>query len=162
MRIQIEGGHYSKADTINFSHFVTMFIISGRGKKMDSVDIPSTVRGHHIYKNVWMPRIGEELAVIVEENNEYDRHAVAVTKNDSIVGHVPRELATTLYFFLKRRGSRAMCVITGHRKYGIGLEVPCVYKVEGPTKVVKKLRKLINSRDHKSSATEVTVVTKTK
>ena len=87
---------------------------------MDSLEIPSTVRGHHIYKTIWTPRIGEELAVIMEENNNHDRH---VTRNDDIVGHLPRELATTLYIFLKCCGSQAMCVITDRRKYGVGLYI---------------------------------------
>ena len=66
---------------------------------MDSLEISSTVRGHPVYKVLWTPIICEELAVIVEENNSHDRHAVTVTKNEDIVGHVPRELAKTLNFF---------------------------------------------------------------
>ena len=38
------------------------------------MEIQSTVRGHHIYKDIWTPVIGEELTVIPEENNEHDPH----------------------------------------------------------------------------------------
>lgn len=110
---------------------------------MDSSEISSTVRGHHVYKVLWTPIIGEELGVSAEERNDHDRHAVAVTKNEDIVGHVPCELDKTLDFYLKRPGTQATCVITGHRKYDVGLVVPCIYKVEGPIKLVKKLSKLL-------------------
>ena len=41
----------------------------------------------------WSPSIGEELCCEVEEDNTFDRYAVAVTKDGRVVGHVPRELA---------------------------------------------------------------------
>ena len=52
----------------------------------------SVVRGHHIYKTVWTPVIGEELPVEREEDNQHDQHAVAVVKNGDIVGHMPRSI----------------------------------------------------------------------
>ena len=52
----------------------------------------SVVRGHHIYKTVWTPVIGEELPVEREEDNQHDQHAVAVVKNGDIVGHIPRSI----------------------------------------------------------------------
>ena len=54
---------------------------------------PSVVRGHHIYKRIWTPDIGELLNVITEDSNEHDAHAVAVLKSDHIVGHVPRSIS---------------------------------------------------------------------
>ena len=56
-----------------------------------SFRIESTVRGHHVYKSLWTPVIGEELRVQIEDN-PFDNFAVAIWK-DVIVGHVPRELA---------------------------------------------------------------------
>ena len=92
------------------------------------MEIQSTVRGHHIYKAIWTPVIGEELTVIPEEANDHDPHAIAVLKDEVIVGHVPRELSRILFFFLRRLRSSIVCEITGRRKHGLGLEVPCVYK----------------------------------
>ena len=111
------------------------------------MEIQSIVRGHHIYKVVWTPVIGEELTVIPEENNDHDRHAIAVMKDGEVVGHVPRELSKILYFFLRRSGSRVSCVITGRRKYGVGLEVPCIYKINGQSKCIEKLKRLLTTVD---------------
>ena len=62
----------------------------------------SVVRGHHIYKTVWTPVIGEELPVEREEDNQHDQHAVAVVKNGDIVGHMPRSISRVSCFFLER------------------------------------------------------------
>ena len=43
-----------------------------------SFTVSSVVRGHHIYKAIWTPFVGEELVVKTEDENEFDRHAVAV------------------------------------------------------------------------------------
>ncbi len=109
------------------------------------MEVQSTVRGHHVYKATWTPVIGEELTVTPEESNNHDHHAIAVMKDDEIVGHVPRELSRILYFFLRRSGSRVSCEITGRRKFGVGLEVPCVYKINGPSKCIEKLKRLLNT-----------------
>ena len=52
------------------------------------MDVQSIVRGHHVYKLVWTPVTGEELTVLPEENNIDDSHAVAVIKEEEIVGHI--------------------------------------------------------------------------
>ena len=53
----------------------------------------SVVRGHHIYKRVCTPAIGEKLAIMAEDDNSSDARAVAVCKNGDVVGHLPRESA---------------------------------------------------------------------
>ena len=40
--------------------------------------INSVVRGHHVYKSTWTPKIAEVLAVRVEDKNVHDCFAVAV------------------------------------------------------------------------------------
>ena len=60
----------------------------------------SVVRGHHIYKSVWTPMLGERLSVRPETGNNHDKHAVSVVKRGGIVGHVPRELSRTVWHFL--------------------------------------------------------------
>ena len=66
--------------------------------------LDSVIRGHHIYKSLWTPFIGETLELKCEEpENVHDRYSVCVMKNgDFIVGHVPRELSKTVWYFLKR------------------------------------------------------------
>ena len=51
--------------------------------------LDSTVRGHHVYKTVWTPFLGEILTAIPESENNHDRHAVCVKKGREIVGRVP-------------------------------------------------------------------------
>ena len=41
--------------------------------------INSVVRGHYIYKDIWMPEIREELMCQKEVGNIHDLHAVAVS-----------------------------------------------------------------------------------
>ena len=48
-----------------------------------SLRIESSVWGHHIYKEVWTPSIGEELQTAQEPENGHDPYAVAVLKEES-------------------------------------------------------------------------------
>ena len=93
--------------------------------------------------------MGEELNVQIEDSNIFDEFAVAVFK-DGVVGHVPRELARTCWYFLKKRHSRMSCKITGHRRLseikGKGLVVPCVYFFLGKTKHIDKLIVLLTQK----------------
>ena len=36
------------------------------------------IRGHHIYKAVWTPVIGEQLVLKVEEDNEHNEYTIAM------------------------------------------------------------------------------------
>jgi len=58
------------------------------------------------------------------------------------VGHVPREISRKFWHFL-RHGGRSTCEITGRRKCGNGLEVPCVYRFVGKRKLIEKLEDLL-------------------
>ena len=64
------------------------------------------IRAYHVSKKFWTPYIGEELPLGCEEENIYDKHAVAVCKADGVVvGHAPREIdvACLLAFPATRR-----------------------------------------------------------
>lgn len=102
----------------------------------------SVVRGHHLYKTVWTPVIGELLPLRAEDDNEHDDHAVAVVKAGDVVGHVPRAISTVAWLFLKR-GGNTTCRITEKRKVGVGLEVLCVYTFSGSIKALNKLSRLL-------------------
>lgn len=99
----------------------------------------SVIRGHHVYKSIWTPVIGETLHVRIEENNEYDRFAVSVLREDEIVGHIPQEISRLFSSFLNRGGA-VTAEVTGKRIHGKGLEVPCLYNLTGNKKLVRKLR----------------------
>ena len=79
-----------------------------------------------MYKVIWIPEVGEVLQLRTEDGNEHDEHGVAVIKDGLIVGQVPRSMPRVCWYFL-RRGIEMSCHITGHRKFGNGLEVPCIY-----------------------------------
>ena len=81
----------------------------------------------------------------MEDGNAEDRHAVAILKGGTVVGHVPRNFSRTFYFFLGHGGS-IECKITGHRKFGLGLEVLCTYTLSGKPKYIKRLIKLLTPK----------------
>ena len=88
----------------------------------------SHVRGYHVYKVVWKPRIGEKLQLDQELGNEADKFAMKVVKNNEIVGNLPREYSWTLRYFIARGGK--ICVkVTGCRHHCKqlceGMEIPC-------------------------------------
>ena len=68
--------------------------------------LKSSVRGHHVYKRVWSPCVGESLETFCEEDNERDKHAVAVHLSNcsTVAGHIPREITRTCHFFIKNKG----------------------------------------------------------
>ena len=65
----------------------------------------SVVRGHHVYKAVWTPVIGELQPLRVEDDNEHDDHAVTVVKGGDVVGYVLRAISRVAWFFLKSGGN---------------------------------------------------------
>ncbi len=85
--------------------------------------------------------MGEELTVRIDDNNEHDQYAVDVVKDDVVVGHVPQEVTRVSYYFI-RHGGQMKCQITGRRKLGKGLVVPCIYCYSGPSRILKKLKTL--------------------
>ena len=62
-----------------------------------------------------MPRTGEELLVEKQPGNSQDRHVVALVKDRIFLGHFPRELSSTFWYFLSHEGSshrdRRYCIV---------------------------------------------------
>ena len=112
------------------------FIQSNRQEKTiiaESFSIESTVHGHHVYKESWSSSIGEELTLSAqpESDNVFDKFAVAVLRDNIIVGHIQWEISRLCWYFLQKRQSSIVCRITDHRRLsdveGNGLVVPCIY-----------------------------------
>ena len=103
------------------------------------------IRGHHVYKNIWTPFIGEVLHVEQEAHNDEDCFAVAIIKTGKIVGHVPREISCLVWYFIEHDGT-VSSEVTGHRRWGIGLVVPCRYTFCAKKKLIGKLRKKLEKR----------------
>ena len=73
--------------------------------------------------------VGEHLICERESLNPSDRYAVAVMKDDVIIGHLPRVLSLLRSLFIARGGTIS-CIVNGARRYLAdlvqgGLEVPC-------------------------------------
>ena len=54
-------------------------------------EFTSYVVGYHIYKDRWAPVTGEMLKAVVEPKNKGYKFAVAIMKNDCLVGHLTKE-----------------------------------------------------------------------
>ena len=70
----------------------------------------TALRGFHVYYNTvnWKPFVGQKVTFICERNNPHDNFAVCGKTIlpgklvNSVVGHVPREIARHIWFALQR------------------------------------------------------------
>ena len=109
---------------------------------METIEVDSCLRGHHVYHRIWTPTLGEELRCVIVDSSDKDPYAVAVMKMDDVVGHVPRRISASCSPYLCR-GGIINCVITASRHFSAdtsqaGLEVLCTMKLKGDPKDVKK------------------------
>ena len=120
----------------------------------------SFVRGHHVYQSSWTPArvknllltpvTGEVLVVKKELGNEHDQYAVAVIRDGDVVGHVPQVISRVIFYFLGYDGNVGFCEVTGprlNRAVGLGVEVPCLYKFYGRQSHVRRLERLLESKN---------------
>ena len=103
----------------------------------------SCIRGYHVYKDDWIPVIGEELECARELDNRRDRYAVKAMKDGTTVGHLPAKISIPSSLFL-RSGGRITCTVTGRRKYSNdleqgGLEIPCRVTFSGQRNNIRRL-----------------------
>ena len=104
----------------------------------------SVIRGHHVYKIVWSPVLGEVLETRPESGNEHDRYAIGIVECGEIVGHVP-QVSRTFYYFIQHNGT-ITAEVTGHRKLGKGLEVPCNYILTGRYRHIEQAKKTFKKK----------------
>ena len=120
---------------------------------LQCLEIQSFARGYHAYMDIWTPVIGQTLLLKREPTNPKDKNAVALYEDDSIIGHVPYNLAPYnlapyLSRFLARDVNKAFAEVTGekvNRRAGYGLEIPCVYRLYGPKAYVDKMKVITDS-----------------
>ena len=101
-------------------------------------------RGFHVYQEIWTPVIGECLECRHEPRNVEDKNAIAVIKDETVIGHVPRCFSLWMKMILGLPKSNISCKITGNRVNrgaGNGLEIPCEYSAEGDRRTVNWLEK---------------------
>ena len=121
------------------------------GEIISCHEIHSYIRGYHVYKDNWIPAIGQVLLLKREPENAHNRNSVSVTTScGEIVGHVPYNLAPILSQFLRRdinKGSTEMSGERINRGGGYGLEIPRLY---GPQHFIECLGALIKELWEKS------------
>ena len=103
------------------------------------------IRGYHVYKDTWTPKVNETLDIKHEPGNICDKHAMAVLKNGTIIGHAPQEYSRVMHFFITRGGT-ITATVTGeklNRGQGLGLEVPALYTFRGNEKDTNTLKNLL-------------------
>lgn len=94
------------------------------------------IHGHHVYKTIWIPAIGEFLQVGEEPTNVSDRRAVALlTSLEIVVGHVPK-----IFWLFINHGATIRSEVSVPKKCGKGLEVSFQYKLLEPETLVRNAK----------------------
>ena len=113
-----------------------------------STDIISNIKGYHVYKSVSTPTLQEQVYGEIEPRKPVDKYAVAVKKDEKVVGHLPLgengKFAKTIFYFL-RADPYGKCKITVTGKTvnlgdGDGMQVPCILHLSGQKSMVKILK----------------------
>ena len=114
-----------------------------------TLDLKTFIKGHHVYKDIWTPKQGEQLDVLMVPDNRMDKFAVCVKINEKIAGHLMKgtsgRFAKTVSYFLHNDAySSAWAKVTGKRCNlgdGEGMQVPCKLSLSGEPKFVSLFRK---------------------
>ena len=112
----------------------------------------SMIKGYYAYMNDWTPVLGESLQTRPEPENEIDKYAVAVTKDEKVIGHLKKgktgRYAKTIFYFLRANPTNiANITVTGKRvNLGDreGLQIPCTISFQGEEKYIQILKKQLN------------------
>ena len=102
---------------------------------------------HYAYKDSWTPVLGETLLVLRETTNPKDENAVGVLIEETIVRHVPYDIAPSMSRFLKRDVNMAIAKVTGgkiNRGAGYGLEIPVYIRLMDP-EYINRIKEIIDS-----------------
>ena len=70
-------------------------------------DLESVVREHHVYQSLWTSNVGENLFTAPDKMEElsYNEFAICIYKDKNcslLVGHLPIEISSLSYHFLKK------------------------------------------------------------
>ena len=116
-------------------HVHIYMLVRNSWRMMTYFTIEVTIRGCHIYKDVWDSSFGEQMFGEIEENNRYDSYVVVVVKTETVIGNVTQNMSLIYNMFLCWSGSFICCKVTGERLYYCnqqqgGVEIPsnCYFK----------------------------------
>ena len=107
--------------------------------------------GYHACMNIWIPLTGDESLICrKEKRNEYDSHAVAITRNNIVVGHVPQNICDHFWKFLFLPKTSIRAGVLGkrvNRGAGYGLEIPVCFIFQGHVKGIAWVKKKIEDAE---------------
>ena len=136
---------------INFRGWVHPWNFFNRSKVliMETYTRECCVRGYHVYWRIWSSAVGEVFHCEREPTNSQDRYAVAVKKDETVIGHLPQKVSRVCSLFL-RRGGTVYCRVSGSRRYSSdlpqgGLEIPCEVIFTAKAGEIKKLKRSLKS-----------------
>ena len=73
---------------------------------------------------------------------------MAIYKEGDVVGHVPYNISSLMSNFLKRECNKGFVEVTGslvNRGAGYGVEVPCIYRLNGPQAYIERIQEVVQS-----------------
>ena len=97
---------------------------------------------------MWTPTLQEQVYGEIEPHNPVDKYAVAVKKDEKVIGHLPLgengKFARTIFYF-PRSDPYAKCNITVVGKAvnlgdGDGMQVPCILHLSRQKSMVEILK----------------------
>ena len=115
-------------------------------------ETPSYVKGYREYRKIWTPFLQEELCGEMEPANPADKYAVAVKKNNVVVGHLPLgcsgKFAKTIFYFLRADEWSECKVIVTEKPVNCrdrdGMQVPCLLKSHGQKSLIGILKQQLD------------------
>ena len=115
-------------------------------------ETPSYIEGYHEYQKIWTSFLQEELCGEMEPANQVAKYAVAVKKNNVVVGHLPLgccgKFAKTIFYFLRAdEWSECKVIVTGKPVNcgdGDGMQVPCLLKFHGQKSLIGILKQQLD------------------
>ena len=104
----------------------------------------SVIRGHHIYKSVWTPTLGEKLNCREDDRKEakqHDEYAIGTYleayTGSELVGYVPMELSYLIYTFLRAYDDNEVSAkVTELRRLENRLVVLGTFKARTPSRTI--------------------------
>ena len=70
-----------------------------------TLDLETFIKGHHMYKDIWTPKQGKQLDVLMKPDNRMDKFALCVKIIETIVGHLTKgtagRFARTIFYLLR-------------------------------------------------------------
>ena len=112
----------------------------------ETEDIPIVVviKGYEVYKSVWTPTLQEQVYGEIEPHNPVDKYAVAVKKDEKVVGHLPLgengKFAKTIFYFLCAESNITVTEKVANLVDGDGMQVPCILHLLGQKSMVEILK----------------------